>query len=82
MTAGGDAFNDRVLAELSGNGRPYADCHAQNAGFQLSPALAQERWERLQACRQTNPSADDPLFRPIDADDFRMNGQNASNFTD
>ena len=28
-----------------------------------------------------NPDADDPLFRPIDADDFRINGDNASDFS-
>ena len=31
--------------------------------------------------RQRNPDADDPLFRPIDADDFRTNGENASDFS-
>ena len=28
-----------------------------------------------------NPHADDPLFRPIDADDFRTNGEDASDFS-
>ena len=27
------------------------------------------------------PTADDPLFRPIDADDFRTNGEHASDFS-
>ena len=31
--------------------------------------------------RRWNPNADDPLFRPIDADDFRTNGENASDFS-
>jgi len=28
-----------------------------------------------------NPNADDPLFRPVDADDFRINGANARDFS-
>ena len=35
----------------------------------------------LQWQRRSNPNADDPLFRPIDADDFRTNGENASDFS-
>jgi hypothetical protein len=27
------------------------------------------------------PQADDPLFRPVDADDFRINGENASDYS-
>jgi hypothetical protein len=30
--------------------------------------------------RLSNPKADDPLFRAIDADDFRTNGENATDF--
>ena len=33
------------------------------------------------ARRERHPDADDPLFRPIDADDFRTNGDNASDFS-
>ena len=36
---------------------------------------------RLQLRRRRHPQADDPLFRPIDADDFRTNGENASDFS-
>jgi mono/diheme cytochrome c family protein len=50
-------------------------------GFQLSPAAARARFDALQAEREHNPNADDPLFRPVDADDFRINGDNASDFT-
>ena len=36
------------------------------------------------ACRSgvnAIPNADDPLFRPIDADDFRINGEQASDYS-
>ena len=49
--------------------------------FQLSPASAEARFKLLQLRRRFNPDADDPLFRPIDADDFRKNGDNASDFS-
>lgn len=49
--------------------------------FQLSPATARARFEALVAKREVDKNADDPLFRPVDADDFRVNGENASNFS-
>jgi hypothetical protein len=49
--------------------------------FQLSPAAARARFERLLARRERNKHADDPLFRPVDADDFRVNGDEASDFS-
>jgi cytochrome c peroxidase len=49
--------------------------------FQLSPANAEARFQRLQIRRERHPEADDPLFRPIDADDFRTNGDNAIDFS-
>ncbi len=49
--------------------------------FQLSPASAEARFQLLQLRRRCNPNADDPLFRPIDADDFRTNGESASDFS-
>ena len=49
--------------------------------FQLSPADVEARFQRLERRRQRNPDADDPLFRPIDADDFRTNGESASDFS-
>ena len=49
--------------------------------FQLSPASVEARFQRLQLRRQEDPTADDPLFRPIDADDFRVNGASASDFS-
>ena len=48
------------------------------------PALAGQRRGALpvlQWRRRWNPDADDPLFRPIDADDFRTNGDNAIDFS-
>ena len=50
-------------------------------GFQLSPSAARIRFEALQAKRVFNKNADDPLFRAVDADDFRVNGENASDFS-
>src|SRR6476660_5544301 len=75
------AFNDRNLRELGGNGRACADCHVPSEHFQLSPAVARARFEALLAKRQVNKNADDPLFRPVDADDFRVSGENASDFS-
>ena len=74
-------FIDRNSPGLHGNGRSCADCHSPLENFQLSPNGVQFRWNLLQLARRYNPKADDPLFRPIDADDFRVNGQAASDFT-
>ena len=63
------------------NGRACADCHMATDNFQLSPASVEARFQLLQRRRRRNPNADDPLFRPIDADDFRTNGENASDFS-
>jgi hypothetical protein len=49
--------------------------------FQLSPAGADARYQLLQFLRRFDPKADDPLFRPIDADDFRIHGTAASDYT-
>ena len=75
------AFFDRRLHGLDGNGRSCADCHMATDHFQLSPASAEARFQFVQSQRQWNPEADDPLFRAIDADDFRTNGENASDFS-
>lgn len=69
-------FNDRTLAGLGGNGRACADCHIEAESFQLSPAAAMARFVKMGAS-----GADDPLFRAIDADDFRTNGAAARDFT-
>src|SRR5215204_6309625 len=81
VARGRQAFDDRNLKELGGNGRACSDCHLPSRNFQLSPADARERFATLQAERSHNPKADDPLFRPVDADDFRTNGDGASDFS-
>lgn len=74
-------FFDRRLDGLGANGRSCNDCHMATDRFQLSPANAERRFQFLQWRRQFDPDADDPLFRPIDADDFRTNGEEASDFS-
>jgi hypothetical protein len=49
--------------------------------FQLSPASARARFDALQVKRQDDKNADDPLFRPVDADDFRINGSDAIDYS-
>ena len=73
VARGFHAFLDRQLTGLGGNGRSCADCHMPSDSFQLSPDAVEERYQRLQT--------DDPLFQPIDADDFRINGAAAHDFS-
>jgi cytochrome c peroxidase len=75
------AFFDRDLHGLGGNGRSCNDCHMVTEQFRLTPAAAENRYQLLQKRRRYNPSADDPLFRPIDADDFRIKGEQASDYS-
>jgi hypothetical protein len=42
----------------------------ESQSFQLTPAAAQARFAQMAAS-----GVDDPLFRAIDADDFRVNGR-------
>lgn len=81
VARGRAAFNDGNLGELGGNGRSCADCHIPSESFQLSPATARNRFAALLVKRMHNPGADDPLFRAVDADDFRVNGGGASDFS-
>jgi cytochrome c peroxidase len=81
VARGRRAFDDRKLHGLDANGRACADCHMGSDHFQLSPASATARFDALLACRGDEPEADDPLFRPIDANDFRANGAQATDFT-
>jgi cytochrome c peroxidase len=74
-------FNRGQLNQLGGNGRACADCHMPSENFQLSPTAARARFDDLQERREHNPNADDPLFRPVDADDFRINSDNAVDFS-
>ena len=75
------AFFDRRLNGLDANGRSCADCHMASDQFQLSPASAETRFRLLEWRRRWNPDVDDPLFRPIDADDFRTNGEHATDYS-
>ncbi|HEY0722792.1 MAG TPA: hypothetical protein VGD41_02100, partial [Pyrinomonadaceae bacterium] len=81
VARGRAAFNRRNLRQLGGNGRSCADCHMPSDNFQLSPASARARYDDLQEKLEHNKNADDPLFRPVDADDFRINGDSASDFS-
>jgi cytochrome c peroxidase len=81
VARGARAFADRRLDGLGANGRSCADCHVPVDRFQLSPAIAELRFQILRFRRLFHPAADDPLFRPIDADDFRTNGDAASDFS-
>jgi cytochrome c peroxidase len=57
---------------LGGNGRACATCHDPDDNFQLTPAKAAARYA-------ADPN--DPLFNPIDADDFVANGTSAHDFS-
>jgi cytochrome c peroxidase len=74
-------FLDHRLQGLQGNGRSCADCHMPSDDFQLSPSSAEQRFQFLQWRRLWYPAAQDPLFLPIDADDFRVNGAKARDFS-
>ncbi|HKE15177.1 MAG TPA: hypothetical protein VKB80_09950, partial [Kofleriaceae bacterium] len=58
------------------NGRACSDCHMDSEHFQLTPAAARARFDEMMSSGE-----DDPLFRPIDADDFRENGAAAHDYT-
>ena len=75
------AFFDRELQGLEGNGRSCNDCHMLTEQFRLTPAAAEARYQNLQKRRRYNRKADDPLFRPIDADDFRIKGEQANDYS-
>ncbi|MEO8061352.1 MAG: hypothetical protein ABI821_01250 [Pseudomonadota bacterium] len=74
-------FVERHPRGLKGNGRSCADCHMPLDNFQLSPANAEARFQLLEARRRWNKYADDPLFRALDADDFRTHGEQANDFS-
>ncbi|MEP6653384.1 MAG: hypothetical protein ABJA82_08505 [Myxococcales bacterium] len=69
-------FHDRVLTGLGGNGRACSDCHMDSHSFQLSPSDVEARFNTM-----SSTGVDDPLFRPIDADDFLTNGQSAGDYS-
>jgi cytochrome c peroxidase len=76
VSRGEAAFHDRALVGLNGNGRACADCHMGSNSFQLSPANVEARFQQM-----NTSGIDDPLFRPIDADDFDTNGASASDYS-
>lgn len=53
-----------------GNGRSCATCHRPEDNFALTPATVEARYQLLQKRRRIDPTADDPLFRSIDAVTF------------
>src|SRR5262249_5880144 len=59
----------RGFPNVHGNGRTCTTCHVPEQAFGLTPQHVEERYQLLQRRRQFNPHADDPLFRPIDAND-------------
>ena len=73
---GSDAFHDHVLTGFGGNGRACSDCHMDSDSLQLSPADAEARFQQM-----STSGVDDPLFRPIDADDYVANGSSASDYS-
>lgn len=75
------AFVDSAPHGLRGNGRTCADCHVPTDHFQLSPATAEARYLYWQLRRQFDPNADDPLFRAVDANDFRERGTQADDYS-
>lgn len=66
----GGLFFTLGVPNTQDNGRACATCHVPQDAFGLTPAHVEERWQALQARREHNKNADDPLFRSIDADDF------------
>jgi len=77
QVARGEAdFHDGAIPGVNGNGRACSDCHLDSDSFQLSPADVEARFQAM-----ANTGVDDPLFRPIDADDFDTNGVNASDYS-
>jgi len=60
----------------SGVKETCSDCHMDSENFQLTPAAAQARFAQMSAT-----GVDDPLFRAIDANDFRINGATAHDYT-
>jgi cytochrome c peroxidase len=82
IALGRRAFHDRSLNGLGGNGRACADCHMpEGDAYQLSPDQALSRYRQLLAALEHNHKADDPLFRAIDADDFRLHGESANDYS-
>jgi cytochrome c peroxidase len=67
--ASGRTFFNVDFPNVHGNGRSCATCHVPEEAFQLTPAHVEARFQALQQRRLTDPDADDPLFRSVDAND-------------
>lgn len=67
------AFDDGDLPGLGANGRACSTCHVESTAFGLTPANVEQRFQ--------DSGGTDPLFNPIDADDFRINGMAANDYT-
>lgn len=65
----GRAFFKGDFPNVHSNGRSCATCHVPEQAFQLTPGNVEARFQALQTRRLTDPSADDPLFRSVDAND-------------
>jgi cytochrome c peroxidase len=65
----GEVLFKRGFPNVHGNGRTCATCHVPEEAFQLTPQNVEARFQALERRRLTNPSADDPLFRSLDAND-------------
>jgi cytochrome c peroxidase len=76
VTRGDNAFHARGFPGLGGNGRACSDCHMDSDSFQLSPADVEARFQKM-----SSGGVDDPLFRPIDADDFVAHGDSAGDYS-
>jgi cytochrome c peroxidase len=77
MNPHGFVYDGRIIDAIEffkphkgGNGRSCATCHRPEDDFGLTPATVEARYQLLQKRRLKDPTADDPLFRSIDADDF------------
>ena len=73
----GFVYDGKILDALEfftphegGNGRSCGTCHRPEDNFALTPATVEARYQVLLRRRLLDPTADDPLFRSIDADDF------------
>jgi cytochrome c peroxidase len=67
--ASGEAFFKVDFPNVHGNGRSCATCHVPEEAFQLTPQHVEAHFQALQQRRLTDPDADDPLFRAVDAND-------------
>jgi len=75
----GEALFKVNFPNVHGNGRSCATCHVPEEAFQLTPQHVEARYQALAQRRLTDPSADDPLFRSIDANDFADDFTNLRN---